>query len=503
MIRSLWISKTGLDAQQTQLDVISNNLANVGTNGFKRSRAVFEDLLYQTMRQAGAASSDQTQLPTGLQVGLGTRAGRDRAHLHPGQPAADREPARRRDPRQRLLPGAAARRHDRLHARRLVPGRARPASSSPTPATRSSPASRSRSTAQSVTIGSDGTVTVDAARAGDAAAGRPAAARQLHQRRRPRAAGREPLRRDRRLGHADVDVPGHERPRHGAAGLRRDLERQRRRGARPDDPDAARLRDQLEGDPDVGPDAAEAGAAVSRTSRAHEAIRARSLACRRRSARPCSPRSSGCEQLNPRPPVDLAVADLRGAGGDAGAGRGERRDLPGGAVPAAVRGPPRAPRRRHAHDPDRREDLGDAEEHELDRQERQALGGHHGAADRLARIRSFNRASRRRHARATPSTAAARPPTTTSSRGTITAVVTDVLPNGNLLVAGEKQIGINQSVDVLRFSGVVDPTIDPERQRRPVGADRRRAHRVARQRRPGRGAGDRLARRFFLNVLPF
>jgi flagellar basal-body rod protein FlgG len=57
MIRSLWISKTGLDAQQTQLDVISNNLANVSTNGFKRSRAVFEDLLYQTMRQPGAASS--------------------------------------------------------------------------------------------------------------------------------------------------------------------------------------------------------------------------------------------------------------------------------------------------------------------------------------------------------------------------------------------------------------------------------------------------------------
>ena len=54
MIRSLWIAKTGLDAQQTQLDVISNNLANVGTAGFKRSRAVFEDLLYQTLRQPGA-----------------------------------------------------------------------------------------------------------------------------------------------------------------------------------------------------------------------------------------------------------------------------------------------------------------------------------------------------------------------------------------------------------------------------------------------------------------
>src|SRR5574343_1119081 len=73
MIRSLWIARTGLDAQQTQLDVISNNLANVSTNGFKRGRAVFEDLLYQTLRQPGAQSSQQTQLPTGLQLGTGVR----------------------------------------------------------------------------------------------------------------------------------------------------------------------------------------------------------------------------------------------------------------------------------------------------------------------------------------------------------------------------------------------------------------------------------------------
>jgi flagellar basal-body rod protein FlgG len=73
MIRSLWISKTGLDAQQTQMDVIANNLANVSTNGFKRSRAVFEDLMYQTLRQPGAQSSQQTQLPSGLQLGTGVR----------------------------------------------------------------------------------------------------------------------------------------------------------------------------------------------------------------------------------------------------------------------------------------------------------------------------------------------------------------------------------------------------------------------------------------------
>jgi flagellar basal-body rod protein FlgG len=73
VIRSLWISKTGLDAQQTQMDVIANTLANVSTNGFKRSRAVFEDLLYQTLRQPGAQSSQQTQLPSGLQLGTGVR----------------------------------------------------------------------------------------------------------------------------------------------------------------------------------------------------------------------------------------------------------------------------------------------------------------------------------------------------------------------------------------------------------------------------------------------
>ncbi|MDD2700503.1 MAG: flagellar basal-body rod protein FlgG [Sideroxydans sp.] len=73
MIRSLWISKTGLEAQQTQMDVISNNLANINTSGFKRSRAVFEDLLYQNIRQPGAQSSQQTQIPTGLQIGTGVR----------------------------------------------------------------------------------------------------------------------------------------------------------------------------------------------------------------------------------------------------------------------------------------------------------------------------------------------------------------------------------------------------------------------------------------------
>jgi flagellar basal-body rod protein FlgG len=73
MINSLWISKTGMEAQQMQLDVISNNLANVSTNGFKKSHAVFEDLMYQNLRQVGSNASEQSTLPTGLQIGLGVR----------------------------------------------------------------------------------------------------------------------------------------------------------------------------------------------------------------------------------------------------------------------------------------------------------------------------------------------------------------------------------------------------------------------------------------------
>ncbi|ANF17089.1 flagellar basal body rod protein FlgG [Buchnera aphidicola (Schlechtendalia chinensis)] len=73
MIPSLWIAKTGLDAQQINMNVISNNLANVSTNGFKRSRAMFEDLIYHTIRQPGSQSSGDTTLPSGLQMGIGVR----------------------------------------------------------------------------------------------------------------------------------------------------------------------------------------------------------------------------------------------------------------------------------------------------------------------------------------------------------------------------------------------------------------------------------------------
>lgn len=70
---ALWAAKTGLDAQQTRMGVTANNLANVSTTGFKKGRAAFEDLLYQNVRQVGSSTSQDTQMPTGLSLGTGTR----------------------------------------------------------------------------------------------------------------------------------------------------------------------------------------------------------------------------------------------------------------------------------------------------------------------------------------------------------------------------------------------------------------------------------------------
>lgn len=73
MLSSLWIAKTGLNAQQTQMDVISNNIANASTTGFKSSRATFQDLIYQNKGQPGAQTTQQTQSPSGLMLGTGVK----------------------------------------------------------------------------------------------------------------------------------------------------------------------------------------------------------------------------------------------------------------------------------------------------------------------------------------------------------------------------------------------------------------------------------------------
>lgn len=86
MNSALWVAKTGLDAQQTQMTVISNNLANVNTTGFKRGRAVFQDLLYQNHGQAGSQTSTQTQSPSGLLLGTGVGVGATENLFEQGNP---------------------------------------------------------------------------------------------------------------------------------------------------------------------------------------------------------------------------------------------------------------------------------------------------------------------------------------------------------------------------------------------------------------------------------
>jgi hypothetical protein len=122
MINSLWISKTGMEAQQMQLDVISNNLANVSTTGFKRGHAVFEDLMYQNLRQVGSNTSEQSSCPPACRWAWAC-APWPPAATSLRAPAADGQQSGRGHQGQRLLPGHHARRHQRLHPRRLLPGR--------------------------------------------------------------------------------------------------------------------------------------------------------------------------------------------------------------------------------------------------------------------------------------------------------------------------------------------------------------------------------------------
>jgi flagellar basal-body rod protein FlgG len=74
MIRALWTAASGMQSQQINIDVIANNLANVNTTGFKKSRPDFQDLMYQNLKTVGAPSTSSTQVPSGIQIGLGSKA---------------------------------------------------------------------------------------------------------------------------------------------------------------------------------------------------------------------------------------------------------------------------------------------------------------------------------------------------------------------------------------------------------------------------------------------
>ena len=251
---ALWAAKTGLDAQQTRLAVTSNNLANVSTSGFKKGRAVFEDLLYQNVRQVGGSTSQDTEAPSGVHLGTGVRVvATEKLYTQGGLTQTDNALDVAIEGRgffQIQMPdGTTTYTRDgsfQLSAQGqmvtssgyvLQPGISIPDGS------------------QSITIGRDGVVSVRVAGQAAPGAGRPAAAHGLREPGRPAAAGRKPAGRDRRQRSRADRHARPERPRRHHAGLGRSVERQRGRRAGQHDRDAARLRNELEGDLDRRPDA--------------------------------------------------------------------------------------------------------------------------------------------------------------------------------------------------------------------------------------------------------
>ena len=127
-MRALHTAATGMMAQELNVQVISNNIANMRTTGYKRQRAEFQDLLYEHVSRIGTQTSAQGNiLPVGIDLGGGVKTVGTPRLMTQGTLSADRQHARCRDPRRRLLQDPAAGRHLLLHPRRLVPdGRDRP-----------------------------------------------------------------------------------------------------------------------------------------------------------------------------------------------------------------------------------------------------------------------------------------------------------------------------------------------------------------------------------------
>ncbi len=147
-MRALYSAATGMAAQELNVQVISNNIANLRTTGYKRQQVHFQDLLYQNLRRAGSSTSEQnTQLPAGLALGSGVKTTSTARVMSQGTLVLDREGLRRRDPRRGLLPGDDAGWPHRLYPGRLLRPVGLRASSSPATATcsiRRSPCRRPR-----------------------------------------------------------------------------------------------------------------------------------------------------------------------------------------------------------------------------------------------------------------------------------------------------------------------------------------------------------------------
>ena len=116
MMRALWSAASGMKAQQTHMDIVAHNIANVNTHGGKKVRAEFQDLVYQTLREAGAQNGADSQYPTALQIGLGTRVAATQTRLYTGTPADNGQPDRHRHPGRGVFSRHDARRVDRIHA---------------------------------------------------------------------------------------------------------------------------------------------------------------------------------------------------------------------------------------------------------------------------------------------------------------------------------------------------------------------------------------------------
>ncbi len=512
MNRSLWIAKSGMEGQQFKLDTISNNLANVATNGYKRGGVVFEDLMYDNLRAAGAASSDQTQLPTGLQVGLGTRVsastrnfsqgnlqqtgnnldlavkgqGFFQIQMPDGSTGYSRDGAFQLDATGQIVTA---------NGHVLEPGITVPAN------------------AQSVTVAADGTVNVDLARAGRSAIAGATAVGQLHQPGRPGGTWPEPVCRDGGVRRAEQRRARHGRTWQPAAGLCRRQQRQRGRGTGGDDRHAARLRAQLQGDPDDRPDAGATGAAVMRVVKGTlkaAALRRPSLqggpgqlgAARRWLAVAlCGATCAvlgGCVTMNPR----VEVAE------------------PTNVIPRTPPPPPAQNngaifqvaqyrplfedyRARHRGDTLKVEIVEKVVASQKSTSSVDKTGTVEAKVNALAGIKPS--ALSRLSAEGTSSNSFAGKGATENSNdffGSITVLVTEVLPNGHLLIAGEKQIGVNSNVDVLRFSGQVDPLLIQAGNSIPSAqiANVRVEHRGRGQQADAQTIG--WLSRFFLNILP-
>ncbi len=120
MVRSMYSAATGMEAQQLYMDTISNNLANVNTTGFKRSKMEFQDLMYQTLKEPGVTNSEGIMAPSGIEVGLGVKPAATQRLFDQGLAEPDGKFPGRCHPGRRFFPDQYARRHDCLYAGRFI-----------------------------------------------------------------------------------------------------------------------------------------------------------------------------------------------------------------------------------------------------------------------------------------------------------------------------------------------------------------------------------------------